>query len=190
MLIRQCRLEFVRPPNPSAQHLRCFAYFEEDIGEILPHLHAVLRGFQFSQEPPMLTVKYQGEQAKLITIYPRMIAINIVKDQREAEEILEWLLQVINDTWERRQEIQPRFDVPPRPRILEILRLLPKTNCRQCGLPTCLVFAAQVSEGLKSLVACPGLEEPNRAKLADYLANFDGFGPACPRPPGYLPRNS
>jgi len=172
MLIREYRQEFVRPPNPSAQHLRCFAYFEADIEEILPHLNAVLKGHQFSQQPPMLTVKLQAEQAKLITIYPRMIAINIVKDQREAGEILEWLRQVINDTWKRRQEIPPRFEVPTRPRILDILRLLPKTNCRQCGLPTCLVFAAQVSEGLQGPGACPGLDETNRKRLMDYLANF------------------
>ena len=172
MLIQQYRLEFVRPPNPSAQHLRCFAHFEEDIAEILPHLNAVLKGYQFSQQPPMLTVKLQAEQAKLITIYPQMIAINIVKDQTEAGEILEWLRQVINDTWDRRQEIQPRFDVPSRPRILDILRLLPQSNCRQCGLPTCMVFATQVSEGLKGPAACPPLKEPNRGRLTDYLANF------------------
>jgi len=172
MMIREYRKEFVRPPNPSAQHLRCFAYFEVDIGEILPHLNAVLRGHQFSQQPPMLTVKHQAEQAKLITIYPRMIAINIVKDQREAEEILEWLRQTINDTWERRQEIQPRFDVPSKPRILDILRLLPQTNCRQCGLPTCMVFAAQVSEGLKGPGACPLLNEQNKAKLIEYLGKY------------------
>jgi len=172
MLIRQYRKEFVRPPNPSAQHLRCFAYFEEDIGEILPHLNAVLKGHQFSRQPPMLTVKLQAEQAKLITIYPRMIAINIVKDQREAEEILEWLRQVINDTWERRKEIQPRFDVPSKPRILDILRLLPQNNCRQCGLPTCMVFATQVSDGLKGSDDCPRLDEAIRKRLIDYLANF------------------
>ncbi|MEW6657760.1 MAG: (Fe-S)-binding protein [Thermodesulfobacteriota bacterium] len=172
MLIREYRLEYVRPPHPSARHLRCFAHFEADIGEILPHLNTVLRGHQFSRQPPMLTVKLQREQAQLITIYPRMIAINIVKDQEEAGAILEWLRQVIDDTWERRQEIPPRFDVPSRPHILDILRLLPKTNCGQCGSPTCMVFAAQVSEGLKSPGACPPLEEPDRKRLMDYLANF------------------
>jgi ArsR family metal-binding transcriptional regulator len=173
MLIREYQKEFVRPPNPGARHLRCFAHFEADIGAILPHLNAVLKGHQFSQQPLMLTVKLQkGEQAKLITIYPREIAINIVKDQEEAGEILEWLRQVINDTWERRQEIQPRFEVLPKPRILDILRLLPRSNCRQCGCPTCLVFAAQVSEGLKTPGACPPLEEPNRKRLTDYLADF------------------
>ena len=121
----------------------------------------------------MLTVKrLVGDQARLITIYPREIAINIVKDQTEAGEILEWLRQVINDTWERRHEIKPRLDVPSKPRILDILKLLPKSNCGQCGLPTCLVFAAQVSEGLKSPTACPPLKEQNRIRLTDFLANF------------------
>jgi ArsR family metal-binding transcriptional regulator len=172
MLIRQYRQEFVRPPNPSAQHLRCFAHFEEDIGDVLPHLNAVLKGYQFSRQPPMLTVKYQAGQARLITITPRMIAINIVRDQHEAGEILEWLRQVINDTWERRQEIQPRFDVPTKPRILDILRLLPKTNCRQCGFPTCLVFAAQVSEGHKSPGDCPPLDGQDKEKLLNYLKDY------------------
>jgi ArsR family metal-binding transcriptional regulator len=173
MLIREFRQEFVRPPHPQARHLRCFAYFEEDIGAILPHLNAVLHGYQFSPEPPMLTVKYQAGQARLITIYPQMIAINIVQDQQEAGDILEWLRQVINDTWDRRREIQPRFDVPARPRILDILRLLPKTNCRGCGLSTCMVFAAQVSEGLKGPGDCPSLAGQEREKLLEYLLDYD-----------------
>ncbi len=170
MLIRQYQKEFVRPPNPSAQHLRCFAHIDGDIGEILPHLNAVLGGHQFSTHPPSLTLKYR---AKLINLSPRMIAINIVKDQSEADEILEWLRQVINDTWERRQNIQPRFDVPTRPRILDILRLLPKSNCRECGLPTCMVFAAQVSEGIKGPADCPPLNEQNKKKFMDYLTNYN-----------------
>jgi ArsR family metal-binding transcriptional regulator len=101
-----------------------------------------------------------------------MIAINIVKDESEADDILEWLRQVINDTWERRKDIEPRFDVAPKPRILDILRLLPKSNCRQCGLPTCMVFAAHVSEGIKSPTDCPPIKEQNKKKLMDHLMNF------------------
>ncbi|MHC1744907.1 MAG: DUF3786 domain-containing protein [Syntrophobacteraceae bacterium] len=38
---------------------------------------------------------------------------------------------------------------------LEIYRLLDKTNCRQCELPTCLAFAAAVMRGEKPLSQCP-----------------------------------
>lgn len=47
----------------------------------------------------------------------------------------------------------PKLDNP-----LEVYKLLPKTNCRQCGDATCLAFAAAVIQGRKSLDKCPLLE--------------------------------
>lgn len=40
---------------------------------------------------------------------------------------------------------------------LEVYRLLPKTNCRQCGLAACLAFAVAVMQGQKGLADCPHL---------------------------------
>jgi ArsR family metal-binding transcriptional regulator len=100
-----------------------------------------------------------------------MIAINMVKDEAEAEKILEWLKKEINDTWKNRGEIKPSFEVSPRPGILDILKLLPKDNCQECGQPTCLVFATQVSEGTIAYDDCPRLDEISKSKLQQYL-NF------------------
>jgi hypothetical protein len=41
MPVSICGQEFVRPPNPSARHLRCFAHLDTDIETILPHLNTV-----------------------------------------------------------------------------------------------------------------------------------------------------
>ena len=41
---------------------------------------------------------------------------------------------------------------------MEILKLLNKSNCRECGSPTCLAFAAAVIQGGKQLSDCPHLE--------------------------------
>ncbi|GAB6156630.1 hypothetical protein JCM17380_53840 [Desulfosporosinus burensis] len=41
---------------------------------------------------------------------------------------------------------------------LEIYKLLPKSNCKQCGVATCLAFAAAVIKGQKRLAECPHLE--------------------------------
>ena len=38
---------------------------------------------------------------------------------------------------------------------LDIYKLLPKTNCRQCGLPTCLAFAMQLAKKALSIEKCP-----------------------------------
>jgi ArsR family metal-binding transcriptional regulator len=169
MLVEIYRKEFCLPPNPKAKHLRCYAHLNGDIGEALPYLNTVLGGYQYYKYPPMLTLKFQ---AKLITLYPHMIAINMVKDEAEAEKILEWLKEEINNTWENRSEIKPSFEVSPRPKILDVLKLLPKDNCQECGLPTCLVFAVQVSEGGRLYTDCLKLDQLSRSKLKEYLNNY------------------
>ncbi len=143
---------------------------EGDIGAVLPYLNTWLKGHEFCPDPPSLTLKYQ---AKIITLTAHEIAINIVKDQAEAEDILEWLKQEINATWERRGEIDPKVrGGPAPPRILDVLKLLPRSNCRACGQPTCMVFAVQVAQGAQSLKACANLEKENYRKLREYLGQF------------------
>ena len=58
----------------------------------------------------------------------------------------------------------------------DIYKLLPKTNCKKCGQPTCLVFATQIMEGGKGPEHCPPLKELDRQKLEDYVHqyNLDG----------------
>lgn len=79
-----------------------------------------------------------GTQGKLISVHDDHIAINALQDGEEAEKILRWLQGEINDAWSKRAEITPSFQAAPRPQVFEILRLLPKTNCRKCGQPTCI----------------------------------------------------
>ncbi|HAG07275.1 MAG: CO dehydrogenase/acetyl-CoA synthase delta subunit, TIM barrel [Clostridia bacterium 62_21] len=48
---------------------------------------------------------------------------------------------------------------------LEIYKLLPRTNCGDCGQPTCLAFAMQLAAGKASLDACPHASEEAREVL-------------------------
>lgn len=41
---------------------------------------------------------------------------------------------------------------------IEIFKILPRTNCRECGIPTCLAFAAAVFKGDKRLPDCAHIE--------------------------------
>lgn len=41
---------------------------------------------------------------------------------------------------------------------LEIYKALPRTNCGQCGLPSCMAFAASVFQRIKSMQDCPLLD--------------------------------
>lgn len=170
MLLTGYRKEIFRPEcNPSFTSLHCHAHLDQDVGASLPYLNAVLGGFEYSSDPPSLTLRAHG---KLITVHPRLIAVNALKDEEEADKILAWLVREINQAWHDREGIEPCFEGLPRPRLLEILKLLPKTNCRKCGQPTCMVFAAQAAEGGKGAVDCPELTPPAAEALERYLARF------------------
>jgi len=48
---------------------------------------------------------------------------------------------------------------------LQIYKLLPKTNCRECGFPTCLAFAMQLAQKKVELSKCPYVSEEAKRVL-------------------------
>jgi ArsR family metal-binding transcriptional regulator len=170
MLLNGYRLEiFNNECMPGALSVQCFAHLDQEVGPALPYLNAVLGGFEYIQEPPSVTFRVHG---KLITVHGRKIAVNALKDEKEARKIVDWLVREINAAWERRREIEPSYRSLPRPHVIDILKLLPRSNCGACGAPTCMVFATRVIEGANDQNDCPPMDEESKAKLAAYLEPF------------------
>jgi len=170
MLLKSYSKEIFRPKcNPGFESVHCIAHLDQDIGEALPYLNAELGGFEYFRDPPAVTFRAHG---KIIPVHPREIAVNALTDDAEADKILQWLQREINDVWERRERIRPSYRGMPKPKILEILKLLPKTNCRKCGQPTCMVFASLVAQGVKGPADCPELNGQESEELKTYMAGF------------------
>jgi len=53
---------------------------------------------------------------------------------------------------------------------IEIFKLLPKTNCGDCGVPTCLAFAMSLAAGKAELTACPHVSEEAVSQLSEASA--------------------
>jgi acetyl-CoA decarbonylase/synthase complex subunit gamma len=53
---------------------------------------------------------------------------------------------------------------------IQIFKLLPKTNCGDCGVPTCLAFAMNLASGKAELSACPHVSEEAKEQLAEASA--------------------
>ena len=53
---------------------------------------------------------------------------------------------------------------------IEIFKMLPKTNCKECGFPTCLAFAMGLATAKAELDKCPYVSEEVREKLAEASA--------------------
>ena len=48
---------------------------------------------------------------------------------------------------------------------LDIFKLLPKTNCGDCGVPTCMAFAMKIAQKKAELSSCPHASEEAKAAL-------------------------
>lgn len=53
---------------------------------------------------------------------------------------------------------------------VEIFKLLPKTNCKKCGHPTCLAFAMKLAQRQASLDTCPDVSEEAKRILGEASA--------------------
>lgn len=105
---------------------------------------------------------------------------------KDETKLQSWLYQIVRnaiidyyrsqkpiDAWQNRERITPKVTGKAKPRILEIYKLLPKTNCSECGQPTCMMFASLATEGIKGSRDCPPLFLNGPRALDDYLSKFN-----------------
>lgn len=167
MLLEEYRLQVFRSKcHPSEDVLHGHAHLGADISKALPYLNAELGGDTYCVDPPSLTFRWHG---KLVTLHSRLIALNALRDEKEAHDIIRVLMQEINSVWDRRDAVTPSYETPKPPQVMEILRHLPKTNCGDCGRPTCMVFAIHVAQGIQDMSECNDLSGENRRLIEDYM---------------------
>jgi len=162
MLIEKYDLEVFTPPcEPGAERFSAIARLVTDISPVLPYLNATLRGAVYTPSANALTWKKGGHN---LAFHAYEIATSNVEDREAAIKELDGLIDLVNRTWERRAEITPDHTTRQRPTAMAVYKLLPGTNCRQCGQPSCWNFALKLVASQVALAACPPLGEPAYAE--------------------------
>jgi ArsR family metal-binding transcriptional regulator len=170
VLIESYDLEIFTPPcEPGAERYTAVAHLAANIAEALPLLNASLAGGAYHRAADALIWK-SGRHS--VAFHAHKIAVSNVADRDEAVTALQQMVELVNQTWERRAEITPDYSTRPRPIPLAIFKLLPQTNCKLCGEPTCYTFAAKVAVGQKSLEDCPPLLAAEHAERYDALRSL------------------
>lgn len=141
MLIHSHKITRILPCLADPEKIRVIAELSDEIHKVFPYLNAVLKGCIYNHPALTLTIKKDG---KLLTLHFRHITLAKVEDEREAEDILRWLEDLINETYEKRDKIEPNYSKGAELKALDIFKLLPGTNCRRCGELTCLAFAVKL----------------------------------------------
>lgn len=161
MLIEHYDLDVFTPPcEPGAERFSAIARLTVDISEVLPYLNATLRGAVYHRTANALTWKKGGHN---LAFHAYQIATSNVEDYDAAVKEIDGVVKLINRTWERRSEIAPDTETRQRPPLMTVYKLLPQTNCKQCGEPTCYSFAIKLVAAQKKLADCPLLTESQYA---------------------------
>ena len=174
-LIETIEITHTLPCLADPAKIRFHAQASADLADLLPYLNATVKGAIYNPHVPALTFTKEG---RIICLRQRLITGAKIDDTEDARATCDWLKELLNDTWARRDEIEPSYERRAHLTPLDIYKLLPRTNCRQCGTPTCLAFANELANERLGIMQCPGVfegEHQDRRRLLLQLLNDAGY---------------
>ena len=170
MLLPMYEPEVFRPPcDHGSEIVNARGEFAGDISPVFPYLNAIMPGAEYHAAAGSLRFRWNGHLAML---HSNKIAIAGFDDGDAAIEGLARLQALINETWERRAEIEPCTIERKRLTPTQVFQLLPRTNCRECHCPSCFVFAARVVVGEAGIKECAPLGQAQYARQREQLLSL------------------
>jgi ArsR family metal-binding transcriptional regulator len=166
-LIKDYRVELVEDHHsPGSGRYGVRVILPDDISASFPYLNTVLDDALYDHENSILIGVNNG---KRYAFRPHEIQVGMVTDPSQASPVIDEVVGLVNRVWREHERITPSFRERKLPAVYEIYRLLPGTNCRECGHPTCLACAADLRSGVISLDGCPVLSEPGYARNREQI---------------------
>jgi DNA-binding CsgD family transcriptional regulator/ArsR family metal-binding transcriptional regulator len=130
---------------------------ETDIRTVFPYVNSVIPETRYHDQPEYIIFSFEGITC---TLYPNDMVAAPFNGRDAASAFGRKLIRFLNDIYVRRHEIVPNHRRYRPVSVVEIYRLLPRTNCGDCGYPTCLSFAGALRQGRTAPDQCPGFAAP------------------------------
>jgi ArsR family metal-binding transcriptional regulator len=138
----------------------------DDISAVLPYLNAQIGNGSYDHANHILIWR---EPSQAYALHPKEIRIARIEDSAMANQIASELIDKINQVWQDKGTITPCFTERKVPTVIDLFKLLPRTNCKQCGFLTCLAYADALRSGQVRIEDCRPLSEAkyegNKLKL-------------------------
>ena len=131
--------------------------FDTDVSLLFPYINATCKEAKFHDNPEYIQFMMNGI---FCTLYPNDVIAAPFEDQDQALEFADRLMAFLNDLYANRDSIEPNHRKFRPLSAIDIYKLLPKTNCGECGFPACLAFASALSRGQVHPDQCPGFSNP------------------------------
>jgi len=136
-----------------------------DISKLFPYINSVIEGAQYFDNPHYIRFEWKGVKCAL---YPEKGYVLPFETHGHVETYLNSLVEFLNDLYEKKDTIEPDFKKYKPVPVIDIYKILPGTNCRECGFAACMAFAAALSKGDVQYTKCPDRINPEKyGKLVD-----------------------
>lgn len=149
------KMKLVRPQCHTRSTVNAVVELDTDIRETFPYLNGDLGSCFYHPDAPFLRFTQGG---KAFTLHSNYFTINGVTDEKEARSLVEFIRHLLADTWSRRGEIEPSYRRGTELKMLEVFKLLPRTNCGGCGEKSCMAFAGRLIKQESTLEECTPMQ--------------------------------
>ena len=169
-LVCKFKMEMIAPDcTPGASWWGVKVKFDNDISDVFPYMNAELDETDYNHNSKILI--WNGDDGLKYAFRPNEIAVAPVEDRKLAEDMCDRIVGLVNDIWSRRSSIDPSIKAKmPPPSMLVLLKLLPGTNCKECGCATCMAFAAGLIQEQVKLSECSQLSQEAYDELERVLS--------------------
>jgi ArsR family metal-binding transcriptional regulator len=156
--------------HPGAQVWCADFNLDADISHLFPYINAVVDGAVYHEKPHCILFFLENIK---FSIYPDKVSAAPFIDREHAIERIQVLIHFLNELENKKTTIAPNHKRyrPPVP-VLEIFKLLPRTNCKKCDFPTCMAFAAALSKQEVMLDQCLQFQDDRHENIIKLNAMF------------------
>jgi DNA-binding CsgD family transcriptional regulator/ArsR family metal-binding transcriptional regulator len=144
---------------------------DTDVSRLFPYLNAILADAKFYDKPECVEFILDGFKCML---YPNEVIASPFTGEDQALNFAQRLIDFFNNLNVKKDSLKANYKKFKPVSVLDIYKILPQTNCQECGFATCLAFAAALSKGQTSPDQCPGLSQPIAQYAVYPVINQDG----------------
>ncbi len=132
---------------------------DTDISLLFPYIKSDIAGCVYYDSPDYVQFMFNTIKC---SVYPQEVIAVPVSGDRDARSFAQSVIDYLNNLDKRKLSLKPDHRRFQSVSIPDLYRLLPGTNCGDCGFTACMAFAAHVSIGEASPSDCPGFVKPIR----------------------------
>jgi DNA-binding CsgD family transcriptional regulator/ArsR family metal-binding transcriptional regulator len=130
---------------------------DQDVRHLFPYINATLDDAVYYENPEHIRLLFDGYRCFL---YSDLTVAHFFESKKAAKNFIVGFIDFLNDIHNQKENIRPNYDQIKQIPIIDILRILPKTNCKECGYLSCMAFAAAIMKGTEAVNKCPSLASP------------------------------